>query len=73
MRLAEQLVRLTGDSSPTALDTLAVAYAAAGRLEDAITAATRALQVARAAGAQELVEMIRMRLDTFERQRPRRQ
>jgi tetratricopeptide (TPR) repeat protein len=63
--LAERVDRLTGHNSPTVLDTLAVAYAAAGQLSRAIPVAERAAVLADAAGADELGGRIRMRLETY--------
>lgn len=60
--LAERARASTGGQSPTVLDTLAVAYAAVGRREDAIRAATDALARAQAIGADALVAAIRERL-----------
>ena len=60
--LAEQAVAALGDRDAAALDTLAVAYAAAGRREDAERTATRALALAEANGDPELAAQIRARL-----------
>ncbi len=60
--LAEQAVAALGDRDAAALDTLAVAYAAAGRREDAERASTRALALAEANGDPELAAQIRARL-----------
>ena len=51
------------------MDTLAVAYAAAGQLDDAVRTATVALDLAAAAGAQELAALIRQRLATWQSRR----
>lgn len=63
--LAERARVQTGGQSPTVLDTLSVAYAAAGRTTDAIAAAGAALERATALGADALVARIRARLDTL--------
>ena len=60
--LAEQAVSALGERDAGALDTLAVAYAAAGRREDAARAADRALALAEAGGDQALAAQIRERL-----------
>ena len=49
LRLAAEALRIGGDGHPDALDTLAAAYAAAGRFADAAAAARRAAARARAA------------------------
>jgi tetratricopeptide (TPR) repeat protein len=69
VRLAEQAVAQGPETHR--LDTLAVAYAAAGRLEDAVGTARRALASAQAAGETELAAEIRARLQAFERGAPR--
>jgi len=67
--LAERVSALTGHKNATALDTLAVAYAASGQLERAISTARTALTLASASGAPELSERIRTRLAFYEEQR----
>lgn len=47
LMLAEQTVRLVGAEHPDVLDTLAAAYASAGRFDDAVTTARKAAAVAR--------------------------
>jgi len=55
-------------SPPAALlDTLAAAYAAAGRFDEATATATQALQAAQQAGDQAMVQEIRQRLNQFRR------
>jgi tetratricopeptide (TPR) repeat protein len=68
VRLAERGAELTGHQNATALDTLALAYAAAGRFDRAISTAQVALELATAEGARELAELIRQRLAAW---RPR--
>ncbi len=48
LMLAEQTVRLVGAEHPEVLDTLAAAYASAGRFDDAIATARKAAAAARA-------------------------
>jgi len=69
VRLAERGAELTGHQNATALDTLALAYAAAGRFDQAIPTAQAALELASAEGARELVELIRQRLATWRSRR----
>jgi tetratricopeptide (TPR) repeat protein len=54
-----------GNRDPRTLDTLALAQAAAGRLEEAAATAQRALALASAAGDAELAATISTRLDSF--------
>jgi tetratricopeptide (TPR) repeat protein len=58
---------LSGLDPPDAnyLDTLAAAYAAAGRHAEAIATANRALRIATEAGRPELVEQLRARLESY--------
>ena len=73
LRLAQEAVRIAGDEHPDALDTLAAAYAAAGRFEDAIATARRAATRARAApGLEGLAPVIEQRLRLYLRHEPYR-
>lgn len=56
--------------SAGSLDTLAAAYAEAGRFDEAVATATRALELARAAKNQALAEKIASRLRLYQQQRP---
>ena len=69
-RLAKRACELTGYEQPLILDTLAMAYASAGRLEEAVVAARRALRLAQANGQSQLADGIRRRLKSYA-QRPR--
>jgi len=62
VRFAERAVALSEDRHPVALDTLAAAYAAAGRPTDAMAAAREALDRAKARGDDELAAGIQSRL-----------
>ncbi len=64
VELAEELCRATGYKGPEALDTLAAAFAEAGRFADAAAAATRALELARANGSPE-ADAIAQRLEQY--------
>jgi spermidine synthase len=69
VRLAELANRLTGEQSPSVLDTLAAAYAAAGRFAEAQQTARRALERVDASGNAALRDPIRQRLERYERSR----
>jgi tetratricopeptide (TPR) repeat protein len=62
---AREAVEITGRDSPALLDTLAVAYAAAGRSEDALRAAREALASAEAKGDAALAAEIRKRIEGY--------
>ena len=63
--LAQRVCERSGHRAPGDLDTLAVAYAAAGRFDDAIATARNAIDLARAAGQAELVKEIEARLELY--------
>jgi spermidine synthase len=63
--LAERACKLTNNRVAAYLDTLASAYAAAGRFEDAITTAGKAIDLARSTGQPQLVEEIQSRLQLY--------
>jgi protein O-mannosyl-transferase len=63
--LAQRACDLTGNRAATYLDTLAVAYAAAGRFTDAIATAQKAIELARSARQPELVREIETRLQLY--------
>ncbi len=62
VRLAEEAVALTQGADPHVLDTLAVAYAAAGRSDEALAASQRALDLAEAQNLEDLARSIQQRL-----------
>ncbi|MBN1669547.1 MAG: tetratricopeptide repeat protein [Kiritimatiellae bacterium] len=66
VRLAEPVAEKIGDRQFQALDTLAAAYAAAGRLEDAVRTARRALDAARHVGDAGAATRIESRLRVYE-------
>jgi tetratricopeptide (TPR) repeat protein len=70
MLLAEHASEATGHQDPVFLDTLAIAYAAAGRFGDAIKNAERALALAREAGDEERAAEVAKHLDAFRAGRP---
>jgi tetratricopeptide (TPR) repeat protein len=65
VRLAEPINEKTGKSNPKALDTLAAAYAEAGRFDEAAATAKRALAAAKAAGLAPLAATIEKRLTLY--------
>jgi tetratricopeptide (TPR) repeat protein len=70
--LAERALKLAGGENAQSLDTLAAAYAAAGRFPEAVAAAERAAELARATGQAQLAEVIRDRLRQYRAGRPYR-
>ncbi|MFH1418787.1 MAG: sulfatase-like hydrolase/transferase [Planctomycetota bacterium] len=70
VRLAEDTNELTGGKDANVLDTLSVAYAEAGRFEDAISAAKRAMKLAQEANMDDSVARIKARISLFEKQQP---
>lgn len=70
VRLMERACRGSKGEDPKLLDTLAAAYAEAGRLEDAVATATRALQRARAEHHVQLVPMIEHHLSLYKQGKP---
>jgi tetratricopeptide (TPR) repeat protein len=73
IRLATRAAELTHYRHATSLDTLAAAYAAAGRFDEAVAGARRALAIAGAAGAGDLHAQIRARLELYLNHEPYRE
>jgi tetratricopeptide (TPR) repeat protein len=73
VQLAERARQLAPQHSAECLDTLAAAYAAAGRLADAVTTAERAVQLAESAGQAALVKNIQSRLQLYRAGQPYRE
>ncbi|HVM61478.1 MAG TPA: tetratricopeptide repeat protein [Verrucomicrobiae bacterium] len=71
LTLARRACELTSnrdpDSLPDSLDTLAVAYAANGRFDDAIATTQQAIALARAGGQAELIRKMESRLTLYRR------
>jgi tetratricopeptide (TPR) repeat protein len=66
VRLASRAVELTRSQEAGFLDTLAAAYAEAGRFAEAVAAARRALELADAGRQNELIAQIQKRLSVYE-------
>ena len=69
VQLAAEVVRGDGGSDPLSLDTLAAAYAGAGRWDDAVATASRAIRSAKENGTKG-VEAIRARLERYRAGQP---
>jgi tetratricopeptide (TPR) repeat protein len=63
--LAQEACERTGNRVATYLDTLATAYAAAGRFNDACATAEKAIDLARSGGQPELARRIEARLELY--------
>jgi hypothetical protein len=63
--LAQRACELTGNSDANCLDTLAVAYAATGRFNDAVATTQKAIPLARSGGQAELVQKMEARLELY--------
>jgi len=68
--LAEKAVKLTKYQDAAMLDTLAVAYAAAGQSEKAVATGEKALQIASADPNKQLADQIRKRLELYKQVKP---
>jgi len=72
VKLAQQAVQLSHAGNPAYLDTLAEAYAEAGRFPEAITAAHQALDLATRQHLERLMEGLDTRIKLYEAQQPYR-
>jgi tetratricopeptide (TPR) repeat protein len=63
--LARKACELTGHENPSFLDTLAVAYASAGRFDEAVSTAGSAAEIAESAGSYAAARQIRNHLELF--------
>ena len=70
MKHATRAAELTKHADPGILDTLAAAYAAAGRFPDAIATAEKAIGLAKAARQNAVVEELSKALDRYRRNIP---
>ena len=66
VRLAERAARLAGSNSASAADTLAAAYAEAGRLPEAVAKMNKAIALAEASGQTNSALKFRARLDLYQ-------
>ncbi len=65
VKLAERSCELTGHQVASELDALAAAYAEAGRFDEAIKTASKAIDMATAAGDKKLAREIRGRVELY--------
>jgi Tfp pilus assembly protein PilF len=70
VRLAEQACRISGCKQSGEVDTLAAAYANAGRFEEAVKTAEEAFSIAKAAGEDDFADSIRARVDLYKKRSP---
>ena len=66
VEFAQRACKLTDYKHPGLLDTLAVAYAAAGRFNQAIETAEKAIKLADSAGKKDLTDKIQSRLQLYQ-------
>ncbi len=71
--LAERLAAATRNENPDVLGVLGCAYAETGRFKEAIDSTSKAIEIARAAGRQDLLKTLRAQLDELRVGRPCRQ
>jgi len=69
VELAQRACELTNYNNPGFLDTLAAAYAAAGRFSDAVTTARQAIDIAKTQGQDNIVSEIQNRLELYKANR----
>ena len=70
VEFAEQALKLAGGEDAALLDTLAAAYAEAGRFTEAVDTARRALNAAMGHGEQRLADEVRARIALYEARTP---
>ena len=73
VKYAERACELTDYKQPEALDTLAVAYAAADRFDQAVETAQKAVELAVPAGEKKLAQKIQKRLQLYRAGQPYRE
>jgi tetratricopeptide (TPR) repeat protein len=72
VKLAERAVKLSGGQEAIYLDTLAAAYAEAGRFNEAVETARRGLEIATGRGQSQLREGLAARMRLYEARKPYR-
>jgi tetratricopeptide (TPR) repeat protein len=70
LKLAQQAVKASEGDDPTVLDTLAIAYAAAGRFAEADQTAHRAMELAAGQHRTQLVESLNAKIKLYESNQP---
>src|SRR5438034_1969101 len=70
VRLAQQACQISGCKQSGLLDTLAAAYANAGRFEEAVKTGEEAFSIAKAAGENNFADSIRARIDLYKKGSP---
>jgi nicotinamide riboside transporter PnuC len=70
VKFAERACELTGYQNASVMDTLAAAYAAAGRFQEAIETAGKAVNLAASMGNEKAVEEILRRLELYKARQP---
>ena len=73
VQYAERACELVEYNQPDFLDTLAIAYASAGRFKDAIQTAEKAIKIALSTSKKELAEKIQKQLQAYKTGRPYRE
>jgi len=73
VELAQRVDELTGGRQAEVLDTLAAAYAEAGRFQEALATARKALELATQQNKQALADALRTRIILYEAGKPFRQ
>ena len=66
VELAQHACELTGYKNPSFLDTLAAAYAAAGRFDDAVKTAKQALDIAKSGDQEGLTNEIQSHIKLYQ-------
>jgi len=73
VKLAERANKKTGENHLDVLDTLAAAYAEAGRFDDAVATARKTIDLAAAQDSPEMVRLMQTRLALYEAHQPLRE
>jgi tetratricopeptide (TPR) repeat protein len=70
VQLAQQASQLAGDKDPDVLDTLAAAYAEAGRYDDAVQTARKAIELVGRTGQSDRLAQFNTELELYQANRP---